>query len=500
MTIVYTMESLHLSRSVIENLNSFYSKNVSIQKHIQTGKRINKPIDDLGENGKLANLNLERLSNYRTKQNLQNSISFLQSQQGKLKVVTKVLTRMGELNTLANSPIANKSTKVIYDREFKELQEEIRDIGTSKWNGISLFSSQASKVLVGNAIDDPNLYQGNSGISPDSTNSMTRWGIYHGLADKIQAGDKLPSGFGENPPKNLLAFAISDESIGSYAPNGHAKFNRDIDNWIGLMGEKNIDGKIGLIRAEETRYGKDLLPTGEPVPKFAELHEVMPRDDTTAKEAQGLQFLKDTFLSMTDNGESLPDAFGIFVDNSGSLKFNEVDSPAQDMMSWVQNEYGGQVAISSENGGDWRNGIFLASDEEWIARSQEAVESMLADPDFNVLVEDGSLDQSESGVKGLIDPVYSIADFDQEELQMFLEKCTEAISVNAAEQERFQSEYDELALKDVGLERYFENAVGLDIPSAMAAYRLSRVQMDINANLMGAVRDMENVLYTDFLE
>ena len=49
------------------------------------------------------------------------------------------------------------------------------------------------------------------------------------------------------------------------------------------------------------------------------------------------------------------------------------------------------------------NGFFKASDEEWIARSQDAVEeSMLADPDFNVLVEDGTLDQSESGVKGLI--------------------------------------------------------------------------------------------------
>ena len=494
------MESLHLSRSVVENLNSFYSKNVSIQKHIQTGKRINKPIDDVGETGKLANLNLERLSNYRTKQNLQNSISFLQSQQGKLKVVTKILTRMGELHTLANSPIANKSTKVIYDAEFKELQEEIRDIGASKWNGISLFSSQASRVLVGDAIDDPTLYQGNSGISPESTNSMTRWGIYHGLADKLQAGDKLPTGFGENPPKNLLAFAISDESNGNYAPNGHTKFNRDIDNWIGLMGEKNIDGKIGLIRAEESLYGKDLLPTGESVPRFAELHEVMPRDNTAAKAAQGLQFLKDTFLSMTDNGQSLPDAFGIFVDNSGSLRYNEVDSPAQDMMSWVQTEYGGQIATSSQHGGDWQNGIFLASDEEWIARSQEAVESMLADPDFNVLVEDGTLDQSESGVKGLLDPVYTITDFDQEELQMFLEKCTEAISVNAAEQERFQSEYNELAMKDAGLERYFENAEGLDIPSAMAAYRLSRVQMDINANLMGAVKEMENVLYTDFLE
>ena len=70
---------------------------------------------------------------------------------------------------------------------------------------------------------------------------MTRWGIYHGLADKLEAGDKLPTGFGENPPKNLLAFAISDESNGNYAPNGHTKFNRDIDNWIGLMGEKNIE-------------------------------------------------------------------------------------------------------------------------------------------------------------------------------------------------------------------------------------------------------------------
>ena len=171
------------------------------------------------------------------------------------------------------------------------------------------------------------------------------------------------------------------------------------------------------------------------------------------------------------------------------------------LMNWVQTEYGGQIATSSnKNGGDWQNGIFLASDEEWIARSQEAVESMLADPDFNVLVEDGTLDQTESGVKGLLDPVYTITDFDQEELQMFLEKCTEAISVNAAEQEGFQSEYNELAMKDAGLEKYFENAEGLDIPSAMAAYRLSRVQMDINANLMGAVKEMENVLYTDFLE
>jgi len=265
------------------------------------------------------------------------------------------------------------------------------------------------------------------------------------------------------------------------------------------MGEHNIDGKIGLVRAEEDCCGKDLLPLGESIPAFAELHEVLPRDNTAAKAVQGFDFLKDTFLSMTNNGKNLPDAFGIFVDNSGSLKYTEVDSPAQDMMDWVRTQYGGQIALSSKNSGDWKDGIFLATDEQWIARSQEAVEGMISDPDFNVLAEEGTLDHSNSGVKGLLDPVYSITDFDQEELIMFMEKCTDAISVNAAEEARFQSEYDELALKDSGLEKYFETAEGLDIPSAMAQFQQSKLQIDINANLMGAVKEMENKLYTDYL-
>ena len=493
------METQFSSRLVVNKLNTFYSKNVSIQKHIQTGKRINKPSDDIGEAGKISALKLEKLINNKIKQNLQSSISFLQSMQDKLGIVGKILTRMSELKTFADSPVADNQTLATLDEEFKELQEEIRTIGTSKWNGISLFSSQASKVLVGDAIEDPTLHQSNSGISPSSTNSMTRWGIYHGLADKLEAGDKLPSGFGEKPPKNLLAFAISDESNNSYAPSGHSSFKRDIDNWIGLMGEHNIDGKIGLVRAEEGRWGKDLLPLGESIPAFAELHEVLPRDNTAAKAVQGFDFLKDTFLSMTNNGQDLPDAFGIFVDDSGSLKYIEVDSPVQDMMDWVRTQYGGQIALSSKNSGDWKDGIFLATDEQWIARSQEAVEGMISDPDFKVLAEEGTLDHSNSGVKGLLDPVYSITDFDQEELIMFMEKCTDAISVNAAEEARFQSEYDELALKDSGLEKYFETTEGLDIPSAMAQFQQSKLQIDINANLMGAVKEMENKLYTDYL-
>lgn len=541
------MESLHLSRSIVDNLNFSYSNNISIQRQLQTGNRINKPIDDLGEASKLSKLKLEKLSNSKIKHNLQNSISFLQSQEQKLKIVSKILTRMGELKTFSDSPIADKSTKVIYDNEFKELQEEIRDIGASKWNGISLFSSQASRVLVGDAIDDPTLYQGNSGISPDSTNSMTRWGIYHGLADKLKAGDKLPSGFGENPPKNFLAFTITDESRSSetfkayYGPHhpGEQRYQDDLDSWTGFIGEKNLDAKIAAVVVQQSAWkdsnyggpkdGGALLPhtMSEPddLPPFTKAYRGMVRESSGQDpytDTAAIDFLKNAFNDITKGGVELPDAMGFFVDNSGSTRFTQVNQAILGFKQWVEDNYGvgvggpittssktdpayiadpeGESAPSGLGKTGWVDGVWMAGYEDWIEQSRSAINDMITnDTDISEAIGDGTLDTSESGVKGLLDPVYTITDFDQEELQMFLEKCTEAISVNAAEQQRFKSEYNELSIKDTGLEKYFEQAEGLDIPSAVGVLQRSRVQMDINANLMGAVKEMENVLYTDFL-
>ena len=51
----------------------------------------------------------------------------------------------------------------------------------------------------------------NSGTSPNSTNSMTRWGI-HGLADKLEAG-KLPTGFGKILLKSLAFDCAINETM-----------------------------------------------------------------------------------------------------------------------------------------------------------------------------------------------------------------------------------------------------------------------------------------------
>ena len=69
---------------------------------------------------------------------------------------------------------------------------------------------------------------------------------------------------------------MSDEANNVYDPNGHTKFNRDIDNWIGLMGEKNIDGKIGLIRYEGSTGRKG--PSAHMVNQSLDLlNSIMPR-------------------------------------------------------------------------------------------------------------------------------------------------------------------------------------------------------------------------------
>ena len=91
------MESLSLSHSVINNLNSTMQSNAKINRHLQTGKRLIDPYDDAGEASALSRTNLSLLQNKSIQLNLQNSLSLLQAQDGALKVVGKILNRTSEI-------------------------------------------------------------------------------------------------------------------------------------------------------------------------------------------------------------------------------------------------------------------------------------------------------------------------------------------------------------------------------------------------------------------
>ena len=147
----------NLSSSINAQLNHGIQVANKGNSHLQTGKKINEAKDDVGAFSVNAKINSELKQKTQRVQNLQNSLSFLQVQDGALKFAGNILSRMGELKTQFEAPTFNGSDKEIFDEEFKELQIQLKKIRDSKFNGVSLFCSADDKNLTEKSQNQFNL-------------------------------------------------------------------------------------------------------------------------------------------------------------------------------------------------------------------------------------------------------------------------------------------------------------------------------------------------------
>ena len=76
--------------------------------------------------------------------NVGNAISFLQVQDGILESAGKIVDRMAELKSLSQDVLKNTSDIANYNSEFKNLQVQLHQLSSSKFNGVSLFSTGVS--------------------------------------------------------------------------------------------------------------------------------------------------------------------------------------------------------------------------------------------------------------------------------------------------------------------------------------------------------------------
>ena len=113
---------------------------------LSSGSKIVSPADDAG--GLAVSMKLAAAAQRQgaVSQNLGNSVSFLQTQDGVLSVTGKVLERMGELKSLYNDPTKNNNDKANYDSEFTELKAQLTSLTSEKFNGVSLFGSSSLSV------------------------------------------------------------------------------------------------------------------------------------------------------------------------------------------------------------------------------------------------------------------------------------------------------------------------------------------------------------------
>ena len=115
---------------------------------LASGSRIVKPSDDAGGLAVGNKLTATLNRNTRTQQNVMNSISFLQVQDGALASVGKILDRMSELKTMSLDVTKNTTDIANYNSEFNQLQDQLANIRDEKFNGINLFKTSADPLTV----------------------------------------------------------------------------------------------------------------------------------------------------------------------------------------------------------------------------------------------------------------------------------------------------------------------------------------------------------------
>jgi flagellin len=131
--------------------NNLASSNTNLQRslnRLSSGSKIVNPSDDAGGLAVSMKLSAAAKRQGATATNIGNSVSYLQTQDGALKVAAKVLDRMSELKTLYADPTKSSSDLGNYDSEFTELQSQLSDISGEKFNSVALFGSKDLTVNV----------------------------------------------------------------------------------------------------------------------------------------------------------------------------------------------------------------------------------------------------------------------------------------------------------------------------------------------------------------
>ena len=131
--------------------NNLSASNAMLQKslnRLSSGQRIVSPADDAGGLAVSMKLSATAKRQGAVAANVGNAVSFLQTQDGGLKVAGKILDRMSELKTLYGDVTKSSDDKANYDSEFTALQSELDAIATETFNGVALFGSSSLSVAV----------------------------------------------------------------------------------------------------------------------------------------------------------------------------------------------------------------------------------------------------------------------------------------------------------------------------------------------------------------
>lgn len=119
----------------------------SLQR-LSSGSKIISPADDSAGLAVAMRLGAKLARLDAVNSNINNAISYVQTQDAYLDRVNSALSRMGELSMMAMDVTKTDSDRSLYQQEFQALGDYIQEVSTKDFNGVSLFSSQNRYVTI----------------------------------------------------------------------------------------------------------------------------------------------------------------------------------------------------------------------------------------------------------------------------------------------------------------------------------------------------------------
>ena len=175
------------------DFNTASSFRKSAIERISTGTKLNRSGVDAGALSASLRLKSKQaeLSNKST--NIQNSLSYLQSQEAAVGSAMKIMSRISELKILASAPTVNGVDKTSYNKEFIELSDQLNSLKQQSFNKISLFS----EIQTGAGLNTGSTESLSSSTQSNGTMSISRHVLdIEDLRFITEAGDAAKRGFG----------------------------------------------------------------------------------------------------------------------------------------------------------------------------------------------------------------------------------------------------------------------------------------------------------------
>jgi flagellin len=161
---------------------------------LSSGQRIVQPTDDAGGFAVQLKMKAQVQRTSVTKNNIQNAISFLQTQDGVLQTATEVVGRIAELKSLSTDATKSSSDLQNYNEEYQVLRQQLTDLQSEKFNGVNMFGTNGGDAAGATDSNQQGVFeiftteQGNAASAPSVIISGVYLSSTGGNASATNAG------------------------------------------------------------------------------------------------------------------------------------------------------------------------------------------------------------------------------------------------------------------------------------------------------------------------